>query len=186
VNYRILSGSGTLSAASSQTDVAGNTGVILQVNSFSAPVQVNVCVAPPSSVCRTFSTTVVPTSSLQLQAVAGTLQVVPPGQSFQPAVVRVVDSSSPPDAVLGASVRFVSYVGRMAQNQPISWAGEGGISQPGAPVILSSAKATVLSDINGLSSFPISTQGYSGNIVVAATATAGNSSVPFEAKQLEP
>jgi len=53
-------------------------------------------------------------------------------------------------------------------------------------VILSSARTTVQSDVNGLVSFPISTQGHSGNIAVAGTATAGNSSLKFEAQQLGP
>src|SRR5262249_38890007 len=108
------------------------------------------------------------------------------GQSFQPVVVRVVDSCVRANPVVGASVLFVSYVGRVGQNQPIRWAGEAGISQPGAPIILSIVQATIQSDINVLVTFPLSSQGYLGNIVVAGTATAGNSSVQFEAQQLGP
>ena len=186
LTYRIVQGSGALNAPTSQTNAAGDASVNLQLSSLSAPVQVIVCIAPANTVCQTFTATAVPTSALQLQPVAGTMQVVPSGQSFQPVVVRVVDSSVPANAVLGASVRFVSYVGRVAPNQPIVWAGEAGISQPGAPVILSSSKIAVVSDINGLATLPISTQGYSGNIVVAGTATVGNSSVSYEAQQLGP
>jgi len=185
-NYRLVQGSATLSASASQTDAAENASVNLQLSSFSAPVQVNVCIAPANTVCQIFTASVVATSSLQLQPVTGTLQVVATGQSFQPVVVRVVDSSAPANSILGASVLFISYVGRVASNQPILWAGEAGISQSGTPVILSSARTTVQSDVNGLVSFPISTQGHSGNIAVAGTATAGNSSLQFEAQQLGP
>ncbi len=186
LNYRIAQGSGTLSAGASQTDAAGNASVNLQLSSLLTSVQVIVCIAPANTVCRTFTATVVPASSLQLQPVAGTLQVVPAGQGFQPVAARVFDSSVPANTVLGASVQFVSYVGRVAANQPIVWAGETGISLPGAPVILSSSKAAVVSDINGIATLPISTQGYSGNIVVAGTATIGTSSVSYKAQQLGP
>jgi hypothetical protein len=65
--------------------------------------------------------------------------------------------------------------------------GEAGISQPGMPVILAKSQATVQSDINnGLASFQLSTGGLSGNIAIIGSATAGNSSLPFVARQLEP
>jgi IPT/TIG domain len=186
LNYRLVQGNGILTAATSQTDAAGNASVNLQVSSFSAPVQVSICVAPANNVCQIFTASAVPTPFFQVQPVAGTLQVVPSGQSFQPAVVRVVDSSLPANPVLGASVLFRSYVGRIGQNQTIIWVGEAGISWPGTPVILSSAQTTVQSDVNGLVTYPISNQGYSGNVIVAGTATAGNSSVQFKAEQVGP
>src|SRR5207247_3642160 len=100
-----------LSAAASQTDSAGNSFVNLQVNSFAALVQVNVCVAPGNSPCQIFNAAVVPVSSLQLQAISGTLQLVPSGQRFQPVMVRATDSAAPPNPVLGASVFSLWYVG---------------------------------------------------------------------------
>ena len=106
----------------------------------------------------------VPVSSFQLQAVAGTLQIVPPATAFQPVIVRVTDSSVPPNPVLGAGVLFLSYIGRLGQNQTILWAGEAGISQPSTPVIIGKSQATVQSDINGLASIPLSSQGISGNV----------------------
>jgi hypothetical protein len=125
-------------------------------------------------------------SSLQLHSVSGTLQLSAPGQSFQPVAVRVTDSSSPAHPVLGASVAFLDYIGRIPGNAPIVWAGESSISQPGMPVILAESKATVQSDINGTANFALSTGGVSGNVAVIGTASAGNSSVEFEAQQLAP
>ena len=113
-------------------------------------VQVRVCVGPNNSPCQIFGANVVPASSLQVQAVAGTLQIVPAGQSFQPVMVRVTDSSSPPNPVLGSSVLFLSYVGRLPQNQPIVWAGESSISQPITPIVVGKSQSTVQSHINGL------------------------------------
>jgi len=143
-------------------------------------------VTPNNNPCQIFNATVVPASSLQLEAVAGPLQIAPWGQSFQPVIVRVVDSSNPPNPVLGANVIFLSYVGRMPQNQPIVWAGEAGISQVGMTVILAKSQSTFQSDANGLAIISLSTAGISGNVAVVGTATAGNSSAQSAAQQLGP
>ena len=128
----------------------------------------------------------VPLASLLIQAVHGTLQITQSGQTFQPVIVRVNDSGSPAHAVLGATVTFQSYAGRLPRNQPIIWTGEAGISQPGMPVILAKTQATVQSDINGLASFPLSTGGLAGNIAIVGSAAAGNSSLQLVAQQLGP
>jgi hypothetical protein len=186
VNYQITQGVATLSNAAAQTNANGNASVNLQVNSLSALVQVRVCVAPNNSPCQIFGANVVPASSLQVQAVAGTLQIVSTGQHFQPVIVRVTDSSNPPNPVLGSSILFLSYLGRLPHNQPIVWAGESSISQPVTPVIVSKSQSTVQSDVNGLASIPLSTAGISGNVAVVGSATAGASTAQFEAQQLGP
>lgn len=186
LNYQITAGSGTLSAASGVTDSNGNVSVNLQISSLAASVRVSVCVAPSNSPCQILSATMVQISSLQLQPVSGLVQTSAPGQGFQPVAVRVLDSSSPPHPVLGANVAFIDYIGRTPGNEPIIWAGESNISQPSMPVILAESKATLQSDINGTASFAISTAGVSGNVAVIGTATAGNSSVEYEAQRLVP
>jgi hypothetical protein len=130
--------------------------------------------------------TVVPTASLQLQAVAGTLQIAAAGQTLQAVTVRVVDSSLPPHGVLGASVFFQDVVGRVPQNQPIIWTGEAGISRPGMPVILGQSQATVLSDGNGLTSFALSTGGVTGDVAVVGAADLGSGSLGFVGEQFGP
>jgi hypothetical protein len=149
-------------------------------------VQLSVCVAPNNAPCVVFRAFAVALSSLQLQAVSGTLQIMQAGQTFQPAVVRVVDSSSPPHPVLGASVLFQSYAGLVPGNEPIIWAGETSITQPTMPVILATSHANVASDVNGLASFPLSTGGFPGSIAVVGSASAGNATLEFEAQQLGP
>ena len=186
LSYQITAGSGALSAASGVTDSNGNVSVNLQLSSVAASVRVSVCVAPTNSPCQILSATMVQASSLKLQSVSGTLQLSGPRQSFQAVAVRVTDSSSPPHPVLGASVSFLDYIGRMPGNEAIVWAGESSISQPTMPVILAESKATVQSDVNGIASFALSTGGVSGNIAVIGTATAGSSSVGYEAEQLAP
>jgi hypothetical protein len=186
LNYQITGGSGALSAASGVTDANGNVSVNLQFSSLAASVRVSVCVAPANSPCQILSATMVQTSSLQLQPVSGMIQIAAPGQSFQPVAVRVLDSSSPPHPVLGANVAFLDYIGRMPGNEPIIWTGESSISQPAMPVILAESKASVQSDINGTASFALSTGGVSGNVTVIGTATAGSSSLEYEAQELGP
>jgi hypothetical protein len=186
VNYQITQGIGTLSAASAQTNSNGYASLNLQLNSATTGAQVSICVAPNNSPCQTFNAMVVSTASLRLQPVSGTLQITSPGQSFQPAAFRVMDSATPPHPVLGGGVFFQSFVGRMPQNEPILWAGEAGISQPAMPVILAQSQAAVQSDANGLAAFPLSTGGISGNVAVVGSASVGNTSVQFAAQQLGP
>ncbi|MCU1271614.1 MAG: putative lipoprotein [Acidobacteriaceae bacterium] len=186
LNYRITEGSGTLSAASVVTDSNGNASVSLRVNSLAASVHVNVCVAPNNSVCHIFKATIVQTSSLQLQPVSGMLQITAPGETLQPAAVRMIDSDTAQHPVAGVSIAFLAYIGRMPGNRPILWAGEAGVSQPSMPVILAKSQATVQSDVNGIASFQLSTAGISGNVGIVGTATTGNNSVQFEAQQLGP
>ena len=88
--------------------------------------------------------------------------------------------------MLGASVLFQDFLGRLPANQPSVWAGEAGITQPGAPVILGESQATAASDMNGLASFPVATGGFSGNIAVIGSATVGTASLQFAAQQLGP
>jgi hypothetical protein len=186
LNYQITAGSGALSAASGVTDANGNASVNLQISSLAASVRVSVCVAPTNSPCQILSATMVQTSSLQLQPLSGIIQIVAPTQSFQPIAVRVLDSSNPPHPVLGATVAFLDYIGRMPGKEPIVWSGESSISQPVMPVILAESKATVQSDMNGTASFALTNGGLSGNVAEVGTATAGSSSVEFEAQQLGP
>jgi hypothetical protein len=152
---------------------------------LNATVQVSVCVGPTNNPCLTYKAFAVSQSSLHLQPISGTLQILLGGEDFQPVAMRVVDSSSPPHPVLGASVLFQTVIGRVPGNQPILWAGDAAITQPGMPVILDKSQGTVISDEVGVASFPISTGGFSGIAVVGA-ATAGSASLTFEAQQLGP
>jgi hypothetical protein len=186
LNYRLVQGTDVLSASSAQTDSTGNAAANLQLSAASTGAQVSICVAPSNNPCQTFSAIIVPASSLQLQAVAGVLQVTAAGQNFQPVVVRVVDSATPAHLILGGGVFFQSLIGRTPQDQPIVWTGEAGISQTAMPVIIGKAQDTVQSDTNGLAGFPLSTGGISGDVAILGSASIGNASVQFAAQELGP
>lgn len=76
VNYILTKGSGTFSAGSALTDSNGYASSTLHVAAISGDVQVSACVAPANAPCQTFYGTAVPVSALQLQALAGTSQVM--------------------------------------------------------------------------------------------------------------
>jgi hypothetical protein len=167
VNFTIVHGTGTLSAASAQTNSSGYATLTLSLAQFAALVQVSACVALSNAPCQTFYANPVPASQILLQPVAGAGQVTA-GQAFQPVVVRVTDSSSPANAVLAAPVSFQTTVLR-----PINTPPAGG--NPVTPIILGVSQTTATSDVNGLASFVPSGGGLSAPLQVDVAVTAGTS-----------
>jgi hypothetical protein len=173
VNFTVALGSGTLSSSSAVTNSSGYASVSLTLANVAAQVQVSACVAPSDSPCQSFFVTPVAPSLLNLQPVAGAAQAIVLGQTFQPVIVRVTDSASPPDPVLGAVVAFQTTVMRPAGN-PVSAGGANG-GAPALPVILSVTQASVQSDANGMARLTPSTGGFSGPLEIQVSATAGTS-----------
>jgi hypothetical protein len=122
---------------------------------------------------------------LNLQAVAGAGQVVT-GSAFQPLTVRVTDSSTPPNPVLGASVLFQSTVLRPAGNDLTLVTGETAVTQTGMLVILSASQSSVTSDANGLASFVPSVGSFTGQLEVEIQVSAGTSAVIEDAMESFP
>lgn len=149
VNFTVVNGSGTLSSASAQTNSTGYASVNLTMTQIAALVQVSACVAPTNSPCAVFYNTPVPLSQLNLQPVSGAGQVSS-GQGFQPVVVRVVDSSSPPNPVTAASVSFQTTVLRPGGTAPGVDNGDTDSSNPVMPVILQVSQSSAATDQNGL------------------------------------
>jgi len=171
VNFAIMQGIGTLSAASAVTNSAGYASVTLALTNFNSAVQVSACVAPGNNPCQTIAGNAVAANMVNLQAVGGEEQFVA-GLSFQPMTVRVTDFSTPPNGVLGEIVLFQSTVMRPLEN---------GLTQTGGdpsaiPAILSESQSSVQSDVNGLATFVPSIGSFTGplevEIQVAAGATA--------------
>ena len=167
VNFAVAVGSGTLSAASAQTNSSGYASVSLSLTQFSAAAQVNACVAPSNASCQQIYFNIVTPPQMNLQPVSGGGQIST-GSAFQPLVVRVVDSASPPDLVLGAAVTFQTMVMRPAA---------GASNEPTTPVILSVSQSSVPSDANGLASIVPSSAGFTGPLQVNVMATAGTSAM---------
>ncbi len=107
---------------------------------------------------------------------SGAGQVVT-GTAFQPLTVRVTDSSTPPNPILGASVMFQSTVLRPAGNNPILTPGDPTGTQTAMPVILSASQSSVQSDANGLASFIPTVGSFTGLLEIEIQVSAGTSAV---------
>jgi hypothetical protein len=178
VDFILASGSATLSAPSATTNSNGVASVTLSLTQFAAEVQVNACVAPANVPCVQIFANPVPLSQLNLQPVAGEGQIST-GQPFQPIVVRLVDSASPPHPVQDSPVSFQTIVMRPAS-------GGSSPSNPSMPIILGVSQSTVSSDVNGLASIVPSAAGFAGPLEVDVSITAGTSAALSDPLQLLP
>jgi len=179
VNFQVIKGSAGVNPATATANSSGDASTILSLTAIAGDVQVSACVAPNNSPCVSFYGTAVPSSGLQLQAVAGTAQVATVGQDLQPVVVRVADLSTPPNPVAGANVVFQSLVERSGNSSRSATGGDTTINPTPAPVVLGSTQVSATSDANGLASFQPSTAGFDGALQILGTATAGAGQVPF-------
>jgi hypothetical protein len=170
VNFSVVKGSGVLNSATALTSSSGYATTTLTVTQLASLVQVTACVAPTNAPCQTFYATPVPLPQQNLQPVSGTGQVST-GAAFQPVVVRVTDSSSPPNPVIAAGVGFQTTVLR-----PVGTS-SGGVNptNPPMPVILQVSQSNATSDLNGLASLVPSPGGFSAPLEVDVTITAGTS-----------
>jgi hypothetical protein len=174
VNFSVVAGSGTLSAASAKTGSTGYASVTLTVTQISALVQITACVGPANAPCQTIYANPVPQAQQNLQPVSGSGQIST-GQAFQPVTVRVTDSSSPPNAVLGASVSFQTTVLRPGGTSSGGGGGETNPGNPAMPVILEVSQSSPITDVNGLASIVPSAGKFSAPLEVDVGVTAGTS-----------
>lgn len=187
VKYQVVKGSGTLTFTTTTTNASGDSNNTVHLSNMSADVWVSACVEPGDSPCQTFYLTSVLSSTLRLQPVAGSVQVIPVGQNFQLVTVRVTDSSAPPNPVRGVGVVFEQMVCRLdAGSLVVQGPGDTIIIRQPTPVIVSSSRTTVQSDTDGLASVTPSTSGAQGAAEIAGTATAGASTLSFALKSLPP
>jgi len=172
VNFMIAQGSGSLSSQSAVTNSDGYASVMLTLTNFALSAQLNACVAPGNKPCQNISANAVVAAMMNLQAVAGAGQVVA-GLAFQPLKVRVTDSSTPPNPVLGASVLFQSTVRRPVGNDLTLTPGDPTLTQTGMPVILSASQNTAQSNVDGLASFVPSVGSFTGPLEIEIQVSAG-------------
>lgn len=170
VNFSIVTGTGTLSAASAQTNSGGYAGVTLNLSQVSAALRVSACVAPSNAPCSLFYANVVPLAQQALEPISGGGQIST-GQAFQPVIVRVTDSSLPPNPVMAAPISFFMTVLRDPENS--SSGSSGNPSNPVMPVILNVSQTSGTTDVNGLANIVPSAAGFSAPVEVDVSVTAG-------------
>jgi hypothetical protein len=186
VNYYLIKGSAVVNPASAKTNANGYVSTTLQLSSTFSDVQVSACVEPGDAPCKTFYGTAVPGSSIQLQAVAGDVQLNSVGTAFQPLTVRVTDLSVPPNPVLGVNVLFQSLIGRTTGDAPVISGGDTKFTRDSMPIILGTSQVSVNSDVNGRASIQPTTGGFEGAMAILGTVTAGQASLPFQLQLLWP
>ncbi|MFZ0144017.1 MAG: Ig-like domain-containing protein, partial [Candidatus Sulfotelmatobacter sp.] len=172
VNFFIDQGSGSLSSTSAVTNTSGYATVNLTVTNFTVGMQLSACAGPANNPCENISVNAVAAAAMNLQAVAGAGQVVT-GAAFQPLTVRVTDSSTPPNPVLGASVLFQSTLLRPAGNDLILTPGDPTVTQPGLPVYLSANQNTAQSNVSGFASFTPSVGSFTSPLELEIQISAG-------------
>ena len=183
VNFTVVGGSGNLSAPSALSNASGYATVTLTVTQLMATVQLTACVAPGNAPCQTIYVNPVALANLMLWPVSGSGQIST-GQAFQPVVVRVTDSASPPDLVSAASVLFLTTVMRGTPS-----GGGNGTANPGngaMPTILQVTSSTGLTDSNGLANIVPSAGGFSAPLEVDVGVAAGISATLDYPLQLLP
>ena len=173
INFTIVAGSAALSATTAQTNSNGYATVNLSLTQLSGAVQVSACIAPASP-CQSIYANPVALAQQNLQPVAGAGQVSA-GQAFQPLVVRVTDSSSPPNPVIAAGVLFQTTVLRPGGDPATGGNGETNSGNPVMPVILSVTQTAATSDLNGLASIVPSGGSFAPPLEVDVGITAGTS-----------
>jgi hypothetical protein len=152
LNFLIGLGSGTVNPASAVTDSNGYAYSTLRLASFAGDLQGNVCVEPGNNPCPPFYALMAAATALRLENVAGSFQAITAGQMFQPLVVRVTDSASPPNPVLGASVLFQDLLFLPDADESTETARETATGQYAMKVRLASSQSNVLTDGDGLAS----------------------------------
>jgi hypothetical protein len=146
-------------------------------------------VAPANNPCQTFYVVAVAPSSLRLENVSGSQQAIWVGQSFRPVSLRVADSSTPANLVLGATVVVQGAMflpGGDEQGETNGQDnGEASRSNHAMQVVLGSFQSTLVTDGNGIVSFLPSNGGLYRPLDVEVSASAGTTSLlQFDFQQL--
>ncbi len=185
IKFTVTNGTASLSPSTATTNSSGLASVTAQVTNLSATLQVSACVSPANSPCQTFTLFAVPVSSWKLEAVSGTVQVVPNGYPFQPLVMRVTDGSSADNPVMGVNVTFVTTLERNPQGPGNPPPGGDFAGQNGMPVILGTSQTQVVTGQDGLASIT-PTVGSLGPCDAFITVTAASAAAQFELENVDP
>jgi hypothetical protein len=173
LNWQIGIGAGTATPANVATDGDGYARSTVHVSNLTADLQGTVCVAPGNNPCQTFYVVQVAASALKLQPVWGGLQTIRVGDAFQPIWVRVTNSVTPPNPVMGARVTFESMMFLPDAPVPVEGSGDNGSAHHPMKVLLGSSQTTPVTDANGLATLMPSVGGLGRALQIEVMASAG-------------
>ena len=178
VEFEVMLGSGTLSAASVMTDANGEASSTLSIANMSSEIRVSACVGvAPQTACDIFYVYAVSTTSgTRLIKAGGDEQYVSPGKLFLPVTVRMNDLSDPPNVVAGVPVKFHMVAYKPAQSDR-TVTGEVVTGHYGSLVAVASEEVTVNTNGWGLASYAPQVPG--SGLIIEISATSGASEVSF-------
>jgi len=188
INFRVSKGVATLSSVSATTDATGYASTTVHLINQTADVQVTACVAPNNAPCQTFTMFATPASNWRIENAGGSTQVVFAGQAFQPMVLRVSDSASPSNPVIGVNLIFDVTIARLPKNGEGGGGGDdgGGGRGGGTPVILGTYEVRIASGDGGIASWVPTVQDVQGYCDLLIALSAGPASSQFHLQVVEP
>lgn len=180
INFSVVQGTASLSAATATTNALGAATVTASVTNQQATALISACVAPANAPCQTFTLFATPPSLWKLETVNGWSQSIGAGGSFQPLVMRITDGSVADNPVTGVAVTFVTTLAQINLN-----AGQqtGLGEQSGMPVILRSSQVQIITTQNGLATI-IPSAANVGPCDVFISVSAGASTAQFQFESL--
>jgi hypothetical protein len=180
INFSVVQGTASLSAATATTNALGAATVSASVTNHNATALISACVAPANAPCQRFTLFATPPSLWKLETVNGSSQAIGSGETFQPLVMRVTDSSAAENPVTGVAVQFVTTLAQINLNggKPT---GPG--EQSGTPVILGSSQVQIATSQDGLATI-IPSAANVGPCDVFVSVSAGSSTAQFQFESL--
>jgi hypothetical protein len=178
IEFEVMLGPGTLSAARATTDSKGEGSTTLSIAEMTSEIRVSACVGvAPQSACDIFYVYAVSTiTGARLIKAGGDEQYVVPGKLFLPVTVRVADLSDPPNGVAGVAVKFhmTAFKQTRSERQVV---GEVSSGRFAASTVVASEEVTVHTNGWGLASYipRVSAPG----AIIQIEATSGTSAVDF-------
>jgi hypothetical protein len=179
INFSVVQGTASLSAATATTNALGAATVTASVTNQQATALISACVAPANAPCQTFTLFATPSSLWKLETVNGSSQSIGVGGSFQPLVMRITDGSVADNPVTGVAVTFVTTLAQINLAGGQTGLGE----QSEMPVILGSSQVQIITTQNGLATI-IPSASNVGLCDVFVSVSAGSSTAQFQFESL--
>ncbi|MBI3474847.1 MAG: Ig-like domain-containing protein [Acidobacteria bacterium] len=191
INFRVSKGAGSLSSPTGTTGNTGFASTTLHLANHASDVQVTACVAPNNTPCQTFTMFATPASSWRIENVSGTTQVIVAGQPFQAMALRITDSASPANPVMGANLVFDVTIVRIPKDSGGGGGGDDGGGGRGghgggSPIILGTYEVKVATADGGIASWVPNVAGVQGYCDLMIALTAGMASSQFDLQVVEP
>ncbi|MCU1286505.1 MAG: putative lipoprotein [Acidobacteriales bacterium] len=184
INFTVTAGTGNLSVANAITNASGVATTQLTTSNTMTTVIERAC-PPVGAACVDFVLQPVTPSNIKIKKISGDDQLLLVGQTPQPILLRVTDSSTPANPVGNVPATISGVVYRAAG--PPDCSPSDGVCRPLTQVAVSRFSQTILSNLsNGTVSYQPAIQNSWGAVRVAVIVTAGEASQQFAMQVVAP